>query len=225
MKPWVKALRHVFKKRRFWLLLGLGIILAYWGQPAFQWLTDHNQWIMTLRGLGPWACFVFIAAHILATACGVPGTVLVVAGGAVFGVAWGTLWSVIGATLGAIAAFSIARYLLRDWFLRRFNHHPIFKRLNQLLACQALRCVLAVRFVPISPFNLVNFLFGLTSIPLRSYSVGTFLGIIPGTFAYTWLGVTGAQVLMGEGYMAFVAAMGLLVILSLLPLLARFKTG
>lgn len=225
MKPLMKRFRRVLSKRRVWLLFGLSIALASWGQPVFQWITDHNQWIMTLQGLGPWASLVFIAAHIVATACGIPGTVLVIAGGAVFGIAWGTIWSVIGATLGAIAAFSIARYLLRDWFLKRFSHHPLLQRLNQLLTCQAFRCVLAVRFVPISPFNVVNFLFGLTSIPLRSYSMGTFLGIIPGTFAYTWLGVTGAQALMGEGYVAFVLAMGLLVLLSVLPLLMRFKTG
>lgn len=217
------ALQKILKKRRFWLLVALGIALAYWGPSTIHWITDHRQWIMALQGLGRWASVVFIAAHIVATACGIPGTVLVIAGGAVFGVAWGTLWSVIGATLGAIAAFSVARYLLRDWFTRRFSHRPMFQRLNRAMACQGFTCVLAVRFVPISPFNLVNFLFGLTSVPLRSYSVGTFLGIIPGTFAYTWLGVTGAKALMGEGYWAFVSAMGLLVVLSLLPLLIRPK--
>ncbi|MEM6592695.1 MAG: TVP38/TMEM64 family protein, partial [Cyanobacteria bacterium P01_C01_bin.73] len=110
------ALQKILKKRRFWLLVALGISLAYWGPSTIHWITDHRQWIMALQGLGRWASVVFIAAHIVATACGIPGTVLVIAGGAVFGVAWGTLWSVIGATLGAIAAFSVARYLLRDWF-------------------------------------------------------------------------------------------------------------
>ena len=71
---------------------------------------------------------------------------------------------------------------------------------------------------------MVNFLFGLTSVDLKSYAVGTFLGIIPGTLAYTWLGVTGREALDGKSLIPLFLALSLLVLLSLLPILARCKT-
>ena len=82
---------------------------------------------------GPNSIWVFMAAHVVAYAVGIPGTLLVVVGGAVFGLLWGTLWSVIGATLGALAAFLLARYLLHDWFKKRFYHKPVFKKINVAL--------------------------------------------------------------------------------------------
>ena len=95
------------------------------------------------------------------------------------------------ATLGATVAFWLARYLLHSWFQKRFSHRPILKRLNQTLCKQGLSCVLLIRFSPVSPFNVVNFALGLTPVSARSYALGTLIGIIPGTMAYTWLGVTG----------------------------------
>ena len=172
---------------------------------------------------GRWSVALFIGSHIIATTIGVPGTVLVVVGGMVFGLFWGTIWSVIGATSGAIAAFWVSRYLLRDWFKQRFSRNKALAKLNQIMDNQAFRCVLTIRFAPISPFNVVNFLFGLTPIGLKSYAAGTFLGIIPGTLAYTWLGVTGMEALEGEGLIPLFLALSLLVLLSLLPVLTRCK--
>ncbi|MGB7087253.1 MAG: TVP38/TMEM64 family protein, partial [Phormidesmis sp.] len=136
---------------------------------------------------------LFIVAHVIANAVGVPGTLLVIVGGAVYGLWWGTAWSVIGATLGAVVSFWLARYLLYDWFEQRFHSRPVLKRLNHALRLNALWCVLTIRFSPISPFNVVNFAFGLTPVPVKDYALGTLIGIIPGTLAYTWLGVTGSD--------------------------------
>ena len=163
---------------------------------------------------------LFVLAHVMANAVGVPGTLLVIVGGAVYGLWWGTLWSVIGASLGAIAAFCVARYLLSDWFKSRFYHKPIFKKLNIALCTNALFCVLTIRFSPVSPFNVVNFAFGLSPVPVRAYAVGTFIGIIPGTLAYTWLGVTGAAVLEGDSILPLVVCLLVLMMLSALPLMA-----
>jgi uncharacterized membrane protein YdjX (TVP38/TMEM64 family) len=89
-----------------------------------------------------------------------------------------------------------------------------------------LHCVLTLRFTPISPFNLVNFLFGLTPIELKPYVTGTFFGIIPGTLAYTWLGASGARALRGDGVIQLVLALSLLAILSAMPIWAkRFRQG
>ncbi|MBC6418975.1 MAG: TVP38/TMEM64 family protein [Prochloron sp. SP5CPC1] len=134
----------------------------------------------------------FILVYAVVTVIGVPGTILTIAGGLVFGLGWGSLWSVIGATLGAMGSFWAARYL-------------------------------AVRFAPISPFNVVNFLFGLTPIHWVPYSLGTFIGIIPGTLAYTWLGTSGSEALAGGERLPFILALGFLTLLSIIPFLARKK--
>ena len=159
----------------------------------------------------------FVFAHVIANAVGIPGTVLVVVGGAVYGLWWGTVWSVIGATLGAIAAFWLARYLLRDWFQQRFSHRPMFKKLNETLCTNGLSCVLLIRFSPISPFNVVNFAFGLTPVQVRFYALGTLIGIVPGTLVYTWLGVTGIEALSGGSLIPLASCLTLLMLLSALP--------
>ena len=165
--------------------------------------------------------YLFVGAHMIANAIGVPGTLLVVVGGAVYGLWWGTLWSVIGATLGAIAAFLLARYLFYDWFKQRFHHNPILKRINTALCANGLRCVLTIRFSPVSPFNVVNFAFGLTPVTLRAYAMGTLVGIIPGTLAYTSLGVTGAQALTGSSFIPLILCLFGLMGLSALPWLLQ----
>lgn len=182
---------------------------------------DQTFLVMQLEMLGHYAASWFVLAHLIATVIGIPGTILTVAGGVVFGLVWGTIWSVIGATLGAIGAFWLARTLLHHWAERYFGYHPILQRCKQAAICNPLSFVLALRFAPISPFNVVNFLLGLTPIPFKSYAVGTFVGIIPGTFAYTWLGVTGKQAWQGDDRLSFVLALGLLTLISVLPMYLR----
>lgn len=184
-------------------------------------LFDQSALVNYLQMAGIVAIALFLLAHVAATAVGLPGTILVIAGGAAFGVVWGTLWSTIGATLGAIAAFYLARCLMRDWVERRFGHHSALQRLNRMVQCHDLSCVLAVRFAPISPFNVVNFWFGLTPIPLKPYAIGTFVGIIPGTAAYSWLGASGMKIFHGEGWRELAGALTALALLSVLPIWLR----
>ena len=172
-----------------------------------------------IRGIG-----LFLLAHIVANAVGVPGTLLVVVGGAVYGLWWGTLWSVIGATLGAIAAFWLARHLFYDWFKQRFSQRPFFQKINQTICKSGLACVLIIRFSPISPFNAVNFALGLTPVSLRYYAAGTLIGIIPGTLAYTWLGVTGAEALSGGSLTPLILCLIGLMALSALPLIIQNRS-
>lgn len=87
--------------------------------------------------------------------------------------------------------------LLRHWIEQRFGGHPMLRKFEQAIATHALQFVLIVRFPPITPFNVENPLFGLTSIAWQPYIVGTLIGIIPGTIAYTWVGLTGTETLEG----------------------------
>ncbi|NJN03215.1 MAG: TVP38/TMEM64 family protein [Leptolyngbyaceae cyanobacterium RM1_1_2] len=217
--------KSIVRRKRFWILAGLTVILAVCCRDWLPLLLNQEALVQCLNIAEPWRSLAFVSAHIIATALGIPGTILVLVGGAIFGLVWGTLWSVIGATLGAIAAFALARYLLHNWFKQRFDQHPLFVRLNRIVGQRSLRCVLTLRLAPISPFNLVNFLFGLSAVPLRPYALGTFFGIIPGTLAYTWIGITGRQAIAGEKLWPLTLALSLLVLLSLLPVWVRWQSS
>jgi uncharacterized membrane protein YdjX (TVP38/TMEM64 family) len=173
------------------------------------------------RQLGGTAPFWFVVLFTVALAVGLPGNVLAVAGGAVFGLTWGTVWSLLGSTLGAVAAFLLARYLLRQWIKQRLGQHPWLLRLNRTVAQHPFTVVLATRFTPLSPFSLVNFLFGLTDIDLKTYLLGTVLGLVPLTIAYSWLGTSGYGVLQGGDRLSLYLALGFLTVLAVLPIIIK----
>lgn len=201
-------------------LVALGVTLAL-AKDWLPFLLDFERLSMTLTDLGPWSGLIFMGLHIFATVVGVPGVILTMVGGIYFGLFWGSLWSLFGATLGAIAAFGLARYWMHDWFNLRCGHHALLKSLNQMVSDRPLWLVLTIRFAPISPFNLLNFLLGLTKISLKSYTLGTFFGIIPGVIIYTWFGHAGQIALNGQGWMPLALAGSALAALSAIPLLLR----
>ncbi|WP_370623487.1 TVP38/TMEM64 family protein [cf. Phormidesmis sp. LEGE 11477] len=205
----------------FIVATALTVFLSMSGGHTLFVLFDRMALTDFFAAAGPSSIWLFVLAHVVANAVGVPGTLLVIVGGAVYGLWWGTLWSVAGASLGAIAAFCLARYLFFERFKAHFYHKPVFKKLNTALCTNALFCVLTIRFSPISPFNVVNFAFGLSPVPIRAYALGTFIGIIPGTLVYTWLGVTGASALEGDSILPLVVCLLMLMMLSALPLIIR----
>lgn len=208
-------------KTELWIAIGLLSFVAVCVLSPARHLFDYHFLLRHLNQLGMWSALVFVLGFATATSLGFPGNVMTIVGGAVFGLAWGTIWSLIGATAGAAGAFWLARYLLHDWAERRFGHHPTLNRLKQMISHQPFHFVLSVRLNPISPFSLVNFLFGLTPVGLKTYTVSTCLGIAPGTFAYAWLGASGKQAWQGGDQLPLVLALSLLAGLSLLPLLKR----
>jgi uncharacterized membrane protein YdjX (TVP38/TMEM64 family) len=211
--------RKIFTNRRFWVSVSfLALILYYCFGPSRLFL-NREALIVYLRTWGIWSPILFVVIYAVSTIIGAPSVIFTIAGGAVFGLVWGTIYSVLGATLGAVGAFWLSRYLLRGWVERRFAGHPTLQRFEQAIAIHALQFVLIVRFPPITPFNVENFLFGLTSIAWQPYVIGTLIGIIPGTIAYTWLGVTGADTLQGGSYLSFIVAISFFVFLSVSTLL------
>jgi len=135
----------------------------------------------------------FMALYILQTALSLPGAaVLSLAAGAIFGSVMGTLYAVIAATIGAILAFLVTRYLLRDAILARFG--PKLEGLNRELEERGFNYLLFLRLVPLFPFFLINLAAGLTRLPLRSFALGTVIGIIPGGFVFVNAGASLATI-------------------------------
>ena len=200
-----------------WLGLGLLLVLGTAGLwPHRTLLLDPQPLVAYLDQLGHWRVVVFLAVHVVAAALALPGAAVAIAGGTVFGILWGTVWSVLGATLGAAAAFGLARRLGRTWCQRRYRRPLAW--LNRRLQGQGFWCVLTLRLAPISPFSVMNLLLGLTRVRFVPYLGGTLLGIVPGSLAYSWLGVAGYTALSGGAVLPLVGALGLLGLLSALPI-------
>lgn len=141
-------------------------------------------WVKTLGYLAPIA---FIGIYNLATILLIPGSVLTLGGGFIFGVVWGSIYVIIAATLGATFAFLIGRYLSRDWVRQQLDKYPKFKAIEAAVSKEGLKVVLLTRLSPIFPFNLLNYAFGVTGVSLKDYVLGS-IGMIPGTILYVYIG-------------------------------------
>jgi uncharacterized membrane protein YdjX (TVP38/TMEM64 family)/rhodanese-related sulfurtransferase len=178
-------------------------------------------WVSAAGAAGP---LVFMGLYAVATVLFLPGSVVTLAGGALFGPLWGTLWNLTGATLGAVLAFLVARHLGADWVERRAG--PRLKRVNDGVASEGWRFVAFVRLVPLFPFNLLNYALGLTRIPFVPYLLATWVFMLPGALAYTYLGYAGREAVAGgEGLVQKgLLALALLAAVAFLPrLVARLR--
>jgi uncharacterized membrane protein YdjX (TVP38/TMEM64 family) len=164
----------------------------------------------------------FIMLYTAQTALSLPGAaVLTLAGGAIFGAVMGTVWVNIGATAGAFLAFLLARYLLRDWVMKRFGEK--LKEFDRGLTENGLSYLLFLRLVPLFPFFLVNLASGMTGLPARTYLLGTMVGILPGSFVYANAGASIASITtLGEIASARVmVSLALLGVFALIPAVYR----
>jgi len=168
---------------------------------------------------GPFAPLVFIFLYILATLFFLPGTPFSLAAGFLFGTAKGTVIVVIGATIGATGAFLFSHFL-GEQFVERFLKDK-FKKLyeyDKKIESAGLSVMLFLRLIPLFPFNGLNFAMGLTKMKWWQFVIGTFIGIIPGTFVYVNLGATGFNILSPTFYIAI----ALLAVLALLPAIYKW---
>jgi uncharacterized membrane protein YdjX (TVP38/TMEM64 family)/rhodanese-related sulfurtransferase len=177
-----------------------------------------QSWVESAGIVGP---LLFIAIYAAATVLFLPGAVVTLAGGALFGPVWGTLWNLSGATLGAVLAFLIARHLGSDWVARRAG--PRLRNLDEGVSAEGWRFIAFVRLVPLFPFNLLNYALGLTRIPLKAYALASAAFMLPGALAYTWLGYTGREALAGGEDMVrnVLITLALVSTLAFLPRLIR----
>ncbi len=137
--------------------------------------------------IGPLGPVVFIIGYAVATVAFVPGSLLTLAAGTVFGVGRGTVYTLIGATLGASAAFLISRHVARAAFQRRMAGIPRFDPIDRAVAREGWKVVLLLRLSPLFPFTLLNYALGLTRVRLADFLIAS-IGMLPGTLLYTYSG-------------------------------------
>ncbi len=203
------------------LLLGT-ILLAVGNRDALD-AASLQRWIAGYGSVGP---LVFVALYALGTVIFLPGSVITLAGGALFGPILGTFCNLTGATLGAAIAFLIARYLAADWVAARVGGR--LRQLMEGVEREGWRFVAFTRLVPLFPFNLLNYAFGLTRVHFGHYLLATYLCMLPGAIAYSYLGYAGREAVAGgEGMIGKgLLALALLAIIAFLPrLIGALRAG
>ena len=180
--------------KRKHILLAIGTVLllcviVYVRGSQFSALFEGEKLQQTILGFGGYAPLLYIGFYAVASVLFIPGSPITLAGGALFGPLYGTIYTIIGATVGATCAFLFSRQVGLTFFAHKT--HAVSSQLhryNEKIAQHGFITVLFLRFVPLFPFNGLNFGLGLTKVSFKDYFFGTFLGIIPGTFAYVYFG-------------------------------------
>jgi uncharacterized membrane protein YdjX (TVP38/TMEM64 family) len=164
-----------------------------WGQQVGQnsagfnpqsWLIDALNSIDSLGAIGVLA---FILLYITATVAFLPGSILTLGAGVVFGVVMGTLYVFIGATIGATAAFLVGRYCARNWVAKKIADNHKFRSIDEAVGREGFKIVILTRLSPIFPFNLLNYAYGVTGVKLKDYILAS-IGMLPGTIMYVYIG-------------------------------------
>ncbi len=168
------------------IVLGLAAVAALFvaGKELGGYVPQFAEWV---DSLGIWGPLVFIAGYAVATVAFVPGSLLTLAAGAIFGLGKGTLLVFFGSTLGASAAFLIARYLARGAIERRLESRPKFRSIDSAVGRQGRKIVFLLRLSPAFPYSLLNYGLGLTRVRFVDYLIAC-LGMVPGTFLYVYYG-------------------------------------
>src|ERR1700730_15623790 len=148
-------------------------------------MTHLLQWISSLGAVAP---IVFIAAYIAACVLFIPGSIMTIGAGVLFGVVRGSIYVSIGATAGATAAFLIGRYLARDWGAAKLAGNATFNAIDAAVGREGWKIVGLTRLSPVFPFTLLNYAYGLTSVSLRDYVLASWIGMRAGVVMYTYIG-------------------------------------
>jgi uncharacterized membrane protein YdjX (TVP38/TMEM64 family) len=162
-----------------------GLAAALWVLPVKQYLVFVLEWTQSIGAWGP----IFVAVfYVAAAVLFLPGSVLTLGAGFLFGVPVGLLSAWIGATLGACAAFLVGRTVAREWIARKVARNPKFLAVDEAVGREGFKIVLLLRLSPVFPFNFLNYALGLTKVPFKQYALASAIGMLPGGLMYTYFG-------------------------------------
>ena len=183
--------------RRKWIVLvaaAVVLITAWRVLPLAAWIGRFQSWV---TGLGPWGAVLYGVVYIVAVLLFVPGIVMTLGAGYIFGFLWGTLIVSVSSTVAAALAFAIARYLARarvEQFARRNRR---FQAVVRAIEKNGWKVVALLRLSPLIPFSVSNYLYGLTSVRFAPFVVASWIAMLPATFLYVYLGAAGKRI--GQG--------------------------
>jgi uncharacterized membrane protein YdjX (TVP38/TMEM64 family) len=154
-------------------------------------LRSSLEWV---GSLGAWGPLIYIFIYVLACVLFLPGSVLTLGAGVLFGVIKGSIIVSISSTLGATCAFLVGRYLARDWVSKKIQGNEKFQAIDEAVAREGWKIVGLTRLSPVFPFNLLNYAYGLTQVSLRDYFFASWIGMMPGTIMYVYIGSLAGEV-------------------------------
>jgi len=160
------------------------VALAFIGRELGAYVPRFATWV---DGLGFWGPLVFMAGYAIATVAFVPGSLLTLGAGAIFGLVKGVAYVFIAASIGATLAFLVSRYVARSAIEQRLAGNEKFSAIDDAVGEQGLKIVLLLRLSPVFPFNALNYGLGLTKVSLRDY-VLAHIGMLPGSLLYVYYG-------------------------------------
>lgn len=166
------------------LVIG-GLVALFTLLPVTTWLVTVVEWI---HGQGPAGPVLFAVAYVLAAVLLLPGSVLTIGGGFAYGPLWGFALVSPVSVLAATAAFILGRTVARDWVTRRLGKDPRLAAIDAAVGKDGLKLVLLLRLSPLFPFNVLNYLLGLTRVRVRDFVLGSWIGMLPGTALYVYIG-------------------------------------
>lgn len=169
-------------------LIAAVVIAAIWAAWRYDAQAALGEALLRIEALGARGALLFFALYVAACVLGLPGSVLTLGAGAVYGVARGAALVSLSSTAGAVAAFLVGRHLARDWVKRRLEAHPGFKAIDAAVAVEGWKIVGLTRLSPLFPFNLLNYGFGVSQVSLRDFALASWIGMMPGTVLYVYIG-------------------------------------
>jgi uncharacterized membrane protein YdjX (TVP38/TMEM64 family) len=186
-------------------------------------LRSFQGWV---TGLGPLGWVLYALVYAVCCVLFVPGSILTLGAGALYGLWTGTAIVLAGATLGATLSFLLAKSVLRKKIERMTAANAKFAALDRAIAKEGAKIVFLIRLSPVFPFTYINYAFGLTGVGTAPYVLASFVGMIPGTFAYVYLGSAAAGAASGEANTTkkIVQIVGAAVALAVTIFVARVAT-
>ena len=166
----------------------IALFLAMKFLPVQQWLRNFNDWVGRMGVVG---IFIFIIVYAVATVLLAPGSVLTIGAGFTFGLWKGFLAVSGGSTLGAALAFLVARFIARERVAVIAQRNEKFRAIDSAIGKQGAKLIFLLRLSPVIPFNLSNYLYGLTGVKFWPYVLASWIGMMPGTFLYVYIGTAG----------------------------------
>lgn len=170
------------------VIIAVVLAILFFLNREFNFSEQLKHMLSWIEQQGIWAPIIFMAVYIAATVLFIPGSILTLGAGVVFGVVWGSVYVSIAATLGAGLAFLIGRYLTRSMVEEKLSGSPKFAAVDKAVAKDGWKIVFLTRLSPIFPFNLLNYMFGLTKVRFQHYFLASWVGMIPGTIMFVYIG-------------------------------------
>jgi len=180
---------------------------------------DVDALVVWVAGFGLLAPLVFFLTRAVGAVILVPGSVMAMAAGVLFGPVWGAVHNLAASTAGAVVAFSVARYVAPNWIARRVHGRDRLARLVEGVEAEGWRFVAFVRLVPLFPYNILNYALGLTRIKISHFTLASLICMIPGDMAYVYIGYAGREAIAGNetAWQTGLIALGFLACLVFVP--------